>query len=114
MNEVSYSENTVVIGNDEVQVRYDVKDIVVVDDVVVVLQEPPADADDVERNIVAFDTHGTQLWTVQQASRGHPTPRTYTYIRYENGELIANNWNGYKYTVDIEDGSITKYKKYMK
>ncbi|MWV40751.1 hypothetical protein [Natrialba sp. INN-245] len=114
MVDVSYTENNLQIGDNTVQVPYNILSVLIVEDVIVVLQNPPTNADDEERNIVAFNKNGNKLWTVESPSSGYRSPKTYTHIQHTDDGLIANNWNGYKYIVDVDSGDTTKYKKFMK
>jgi hypothetical protein len=128
MTDVTFTQNKLEIGDNEIQLTYEIKDVLEVDDVIVVLQNPKGDLNDddeivtldtegkqIWRNIIGFDKDGIQIWRIEAPSQGQPShPWRYTYIKLEEGILIANNWNGYKYIVDPKTGDIDKFKKHMK
>lgn len=113
MVEVSYCDSTLKIGDNKIELDHKIQDFLVVEDVVVVLEEPPYESK-YERNIVAFDKSGSQIWRVESPSRDYGSPQQYNYIRYKNKKLIADNWNRYKYIIDVDTGEIEEDKRYLK
>jgi hypothetical protein len=91
MDDVWYTDNKLTIDGTDILPPHKIKDIIEVDDRVIVLQDPSVDVDDEEKNIIAFDGNGNRLWTVESPTTGFRTPYTYTQIEFEDGHLIANN-----------------------
>ena len=65
--------------------------------------------DSLDRNIYAFTENGEQVWQVQQCPHGGESPKPYMTISLENKQLIAYNWIGVSYSIDLEIGSVTPY-----
>lgn len=111
MAEISYSADQLVIEEVTVDLRYPIKDVTTLGEVVVALLDVPSETID-NRNVEAFDRDGNRLWTIQASVEERDNP----YMSIEEGEegLIVEAWNGMRYRVDedtgeISDGSIRRF-----
>ena len=57
-------------------------------------------------NIFAVDANGEIKWQIAESQHGSEVDQPYTSISKMENKLIAGNWNGVDYVVDMEDGSI--------
>ncbi|MEE9444899.1 MAG: hypothetical protein V3V19_04460 [Cocleimonas sp.] len=57
-------------------------------------------------NIFAVDGKGKIKWQIEESPHGTEVDKPYTSISIMENKLIAGNWNGVDYVVDIKDGSI--------
>ena len=59
-----------------------------------------------EQNIFCLDVDGNILWKIQECPHGDGA-KPYTNIKIsETGELIAYNYIGYYYRVDLNTGTV--------
>lgn len=59
------------------------------------------------RNVFAFSADGELLWQIEESPHGTETDKPYVDIGVDkSGNLVAGNWNGVDYFVDIETGKI--------
>lgn len=59
-------------------------------------------------NVICYDRAGKRLWAIEPPPHGGIKDSPYTAIRLtEDSQLIALNWNGGRYQVAPEDGTIT-------
>lgn len=66
----------------------------------------PDVGDTYNRNVFALD-RGKILWQIEESPHGTEKDKPFTSISLgRDGELIAGNWNGVDYSVDISDGTI--------
>lgn len=105
MTEIDYDENILEIDDRSIELPHPIEDAILVKDIVVVLLFPPRDSPDKAQNVFGLELDGERRWTIDSVIEGSRTPRTYTYIKCEDGQLYADNWNGYRYVVDPETGS---------
>jgi hypothetical protein len=60
------------------------------------------------RNIFAFTAHGNLLWQIEESPHGTEKDKPYTRIFLNNdGLLVAANWIGVDYLVNVKNGSIS-------
>ena len=60
-----------------------------------------------DRNIYAFNQDGTLKWQICEAPGGGEYPKPFTSIKLEpDGKMIAYNWIGTDYLIDMADGSL--------
>jgi hypothetical protein len=58
------------------------------------------------RNVYAFDGSGKLVWQIQEAPHGGANDKPYMRIEAVNGQLIAGNWIGVDYRVNLADGMV--------
>jgi len=63
------------------------------------------------RNIEAYDQNDNLVWIVEEApDGGENLDKAYMKIWLDDGRLIAGNWIGIDYLVDIDKGSVSPIK----
>lgn len=103
---ITHSKDIVRIDGETIEMDYPVEKAIVHEGVVVVLVEPPVGTD-VRDNVAAFDMSGELLWTITPASTEDvETPPVYTDIFEADGSLLAHNWNGGTYEIEMETGEV--------
>lgn len=58
------------------------------------------------RNVFAFSAQGDLLWQIEESPHGTEKDKPYVGIS-QNGALVAANWIGVDYLVNIQNGRIT-------
>lgn len=67
---------------------------------------------DLNRNVYAYDSSGNFAWQIQEAPHGGDgEDKAYMNINFIDGRLIAGNWIGIDYCVDLESGNVSQVKK---
>lgn len=62
------------------------------------------------RNVYAFDKEGNQLWQIQESPHGGTdNPKPYMALHDIVGKLVAYNWIGVEYVVDLNIGTVQPY-----
>jgi len=63
------------------------------------------------RNIEAYDQNDNLVWVIEEApDGGENQDKAYMKIWLEEGRLIAGNWIGIDYLVDLKTGSVSPVK----
>jgi len=63
------------------------------------------------RNIEAYDQNDNLVWVIEEApDGGENLDKAYMKIWLEDGRLIAGNWIGIDYLVDLDKGSVSPIK----
>lgn len=112
MVNVSYTGTSLHIDGEMVTLDYEIKDVLVVDETVIVLQRVPRDVQE-DQNVVAYDFEGNHRWDIAPPTEGM-NGQPYNFIRYEEGRVEANNWNAYKFEVDVDTGDVSVIRRYQK
>jgi hypothetical protein len=88
-------------------IPYTVKQAITCDDMCVVLTVPPAGTT-LNRNVFCYLPSGEILWQIQESPHGTQIDKPYTSLHInDHKQLIAGNWNGVDYSVDLENGIVT-------
>lgn len=104
MTEISHADRRLSIDGVDIQLRHSVKEIVEIDDLIIVLLKVPQEETD-NRNVLAFDRDGSRRWTIERSDdEGRDNP--YMSIEDNDGDLVAETWGGIQYDVDLKTGSI--------
>ena len=98
-----------------------IKQVVEFGDLKIVRKYPP-DAelanyprDKLNRNIEAYDQNDNLVWVIEEApDGGENLDKAYMKIWLEDGRLIAGNWIGIDYLVDLDNGSVSPTKAKMR
>lgn len=62
------------------------------------------------RNVKAYDERNELVWTIAESPHGTQADKPYMSIRIDpQGRLIAGNWIGIDYIVDLKTGAITPH-----
>lgn len=95
------------IGNGSIDLPYPVSEIIDFGDSIAVRVEPPVGVI-FNRNVFAFSERGDPLWQIEESPHGTENDKPYVkIIRERDGGLVAYNWNGVDYLVDMANGAIT-------
>lgn len=104
MDEISHSQNRLSIGEVTVELRHPIKEVLMHNEMVIALLDVPSGTID-NRNVLAFDQTGSPLWAIE-ASDDEGRDNPYMSVESQNGELIAEAWNGIRYVADEDTGEI--------
>lgn len=110
MTEITYSGNQLSIGENVIKLDHKIKEIIIRDDIVVVLQKiPPNEKDSpkIDRNVVAFDTDGNQIWTIDSPPHGKGGQPYKYFIDRNDEKILISNWNENRYELDIHTGELS-------
>lgn len=111
--DISVVDGAIKIGRKEVEFPWPVAQVVEYHRLIVVRIEPPA-GNIFNRNVFAFDDDGSIKWQIEESPHGGGIDKPYMNISIsENGEVIASNWNGIDYIINLDDGSV-KVKSFNK
>ena len=107
-----------VIGGTEVAVDAPVKQRLEVGNLTIV-RVYPSDVmldlypqDRLNRNVYAYDSSGALVWRIQEAPHGGTDEdKAYMDIRVEKNDLVAGNWIGIDYQVQLKDGMVIPLKR---
>ena len=76
-------------------------------DRLLILVEPAPDVI-FNRNIFALSMHGELLWQIEESPHGTEVDKPYMNLHCDkNGVVIAGNWNGLSYSVDLHNGTVS-------
>lgn len=109
MNTVAFrvEDGKLFIGDKWIDLPYAVGDVVECNDSLFVRVDPPIGVV-FNRNIFAVTRQGEILWQIAESPHGTEADKPYVGIfRDRDGCLVAANWNGVDYSVDLESGGIT-------
>ncbi len=62
------------------------------------------------RNVYAYKVTGELLWEIQEAPHGAERDKPYMNIWLDGDKLIAGNWIGTEYFVDLSSGEVKQTK----
>lgn len=106
MLEFHVEDGKLFINGKWIDLPYTVSGIVECGNSLVVRVEPPAGAI-FNRNIFAITEQGEVLWQIAESPHGTEADKPYVGIfRDKDGGVVAANWNGVDYSVNLESGSI--------
>jgi len=64
------------------------------------------------RNVYAYNETGGLVWQIDEVPHGDKdSAKAYMNIWVEKGDLIASNWVGLDYRVNLKNGSVDSYRK---
>jgi hypothetical protein len=94
------------IEREKVELPYPVDTVIVFDNLLVVRLEPSAKRI-FNRNVLAIGSDGTVIWQIVESPHGATSDKPYVTIYVDSdGNLVAGNWNGVDYVVEIATGKI--------
>jgi len=112
------TDNVLKISGKEIELPAPVKQRVEINDLIVVRVYPSDQELDafpqelLNRNVYAFDSSCKLLWQIQEAPHGGiGEDKAYMDISLESGKIIAGNWTGTDYFVDLSSGRVSQAKK---
>ena len=59
------------------------------------------------RNICCVDEAGKILWEIEESPHGTQSDKPFMGVYFDKEKLIASNWNGVDYLVDLDTGKIS-------
>ena len=63
------------------------------------------------RNVAAYKENGELVWLIQECPVGGlDQDKAYMNIQVKDEQLIAGNWVGLDFVVDLKSGNVTPYK----
>ncbi|WP_156033929.1 hypothetical protein [Aeromonas jandaei] len=100
-------DNLITINGKAIDLPYPVAEAITIGEIVVVRLEP-AVGELCNANIYGFTVNGCFKWKVEESPHGTEPDKPFTSIYISpNGQLIAGNWNGIDYSVDVKSGAIS-------
>lgn len=100
------TNNLIFINGKKLELPFPVADALEYKKSIVVRVDPPA-REILNDNIYCFTLSGNFLWQIEPSPHGTQVNKPYVSINVSSSSnLIASNWNGVNYIVNIEDGSI--------
>lgn len=103
---LKYQDKTLNLCGHEIVLPYSIENVLERHGVVIVLFKYYKTTN---RNIYAFNNRGEKIWEVQEAPNLSYEERPFTSIRIENDMLIAHNWVGVEYSINLDKGTVTPY-----
>jgi hypothetical protein len=109
-----YHKKRLTINNNSIDLPFDIENLIELKDMIVIILDDnetlPSDSRLLDRNIYAFNKQAHEIWRIQQCPHGGEQPKPYMLIKKnENGELIASNYIGVDYIVNLNNGSVEPY-----
>lgn len=94
------------IGHQHIRLPYPVKHVLRHgDNLVISIESAPGVI--FNRNVFAVSMHGEVLWQIEESPHGTQADQPYMDVYCDqNGELIAGNWNGISYSVNLTNGTV--------
>jgi hypothetical protein len=94
------------IADRAIDLPHPVIEVIECGEMIVVRVDPPAGTI-FNRNVFAFTKHGELLWQIEESPHGTEKDKPYVAIlRAQDGNLIAANWIGIDYLVNLANGNI--------
>lgn len=116
MTGTSFSGTTLNIGDTTVEFDYPIREMIELEDKVLVLLEGEGSMESRSDsgvfkyeevrsdNVIAIDKSGNQLWTIAIPESSQDS---YEWIKEnENGKIVAKHYNTWVYEIDLETGEI--------
>ena len=95
------------IAGQPISLPQPVKEALHHNDRLLILVEPAPDVI-FNRNIFALSMHGELLWHIDESPHGTAVDKPYINLHCDkNGLVIAGNWNGLSYSVDLHNGTVS-------
>lgn len=94
------------VGGELVEFPYSVAKSVRCGCLLIVMLDPPVDVD-FNRNVYAVNGEGVVVWQIAESPHGGEGSEPYVDISMDRqSRLLAANWIGIDYFVDVEGGSV--------
>jgi outer membrane protein assembly factor BamB len=104
MAEIEINGSKVNIDGEVVSLPGDVADIIEFDNLIVIRYETEGKDPDSD-NIWAIDYDGHLVWKAQPVEAPTNDVNTYVKIRAVKGELLASDWKGMEYKLNLDSGN---------
>lgn len=104
---VYVEDGVLCIDDRSISFPHPVGEVIGVDEFLIVRLEPPVGTI-FNRNVFAVTKDGRPVWQIVESPHGTELDKPYVGIhRDRDGGLVAANWNGVDYLVDVATGGIT-------
>lgn len=111
--DVKFEGKDVYLDSKVLKFDYEIRDVGVLDDKVVVLLSIPVEVENITDNIFAFNFECETLWRVQPIRERFPNLATilpYESMSYVNGKILANDFYGRSFAINPKDGKLIEMK----
>lgn len=111
-NEIKYKGKELHLKNKILTFEYDVRNVGVLSDRVVVLLGIPENVDNITDNIYSFSLEGDFLWKSQNISEKYPNLENllpYEQMSYYSGKIHASDFLGRNFAINPTDGKIVDF-----
>jgi hypothetical protein len=92
---------------------YPIKSVLTLGETVVTILSydsiPSSEEEVLNRNVYGFNLDGTLKWQIQEVIGSSEKEKPFLYIKAVEDKLIAYNWIGMDYEVNLDDGSLCMY-----
>lgn len=106
-NSFEVKNGSIFIADRRLDLPYSIGQVVKFNDIIIARLEPPAGVI-FNRNVFAFTAQGDLLWQIEESPHGTEEDKPYVGIFLsQDGSLIAANWIGVDYLVNVQSGRIT-------
>jgi hypothetical protein len=61
------------------------------------------------RNVYLFDAAGRIVWQIEESPDGGVRDKPYMHVKFQDGVLIAENWIGVDYYVNLTSGKVKAF-----
>ncbi|MGF6110198.1 hypothetical protein [Pseudomonas frederiksbergensis] len=98
---------TLWIAGQPIYLPYPVKEAFQHNNRLLILVEPAPDVI-FNRNVFALSMHGELLWQIEESPHGTEVDNPYMNLYCDkDAAVIAGNWNGLSYLVDLHNGTVS-------
>ena len=108
IKDVKFRNNTLYVGVNEYSYKYSIRNVIVIDNTIVVLLEIPNN-ENVINNVFAVSSNGKLKWFIQPVTERFPEmkqPLPMENIAFNGEHIAATDFYGFRYFVNIKDGKI--------
>ncbi len=108
--EVTYNKKCLKIDNIKKEFTHTIEKIQVKDNKILVLLSIPQDDNETIDNIYAVSEKGDIIWRSESLEKLYPNQINlpYEYMTVNHDEILATDFYGRRYFIDIKDGKIKK------
>ncbi len=101
----NYGTKVVQIAGKDVHFEYPVAQLLLFQDMIIVRVEPNTGVV-LNTNVYGFSKSGLLEWEIEESPHGTQEDKPYMSIFISKEKLIASNWNGVNYSVDLRSGKV--------
>jgi len=108
---ITYLEKILDINGHKAFLEANIKDVLVTGNLTIVRlddgQTHGQGDRSMNRNVLALDQEANVVWKIQEAPHGGDEwPKPYTHLAMQGTKLVASNWIGVDYVVDLTTGNV--------
>jgi hypothetical protein len=99
-------ENRIIANGKSFRLPYPASKSIELPELLVILLDPPKGTN-CNTNVMGIKPDGTIAWQIEESPHGGELDQPYVDINQDElGNLVARNWNGVEYEVDLRSGAI--------